>query len=139
MAVRITGAGVALTVGIILVTALIIGGLFWAKHAGEQARSAETAKIAKEQLEGQSNDGVALNQGDKSNNQSSNSSNGGSNGSGNAGSTGNSSTTTNSQPQSSNELPQTGPSDFIPSLLIVGLLTFGVASYVTSRNALRQL
>ena len=37
MAVRITRAGVALTVGIIVVTGLIIGGLFWIRGAGQQA------------------------------------------------------------------------------------------------------
>ena len=53
MAVRITQAGVALTVGIIIVTGLIIGGFFWVKTAGEQARRDDAIKIAEQNLEKQ--------------------------------------------------------------------------------------
>ena len=67
MAVRITRAGVALTVGIIVVTGLIIGGFFWAKQSGEQARRDAATKIAEQNLEDQSKN-VALNKGDKDNN-----------------------------------------------------------------------
>lgn len=50
MAVRITGAGVALTVGIIAVTGLIIGGFYLAKNAGEQARREDDIQLAEESL-----------------------------------------------------------------------------------------
>ena len=65
MAVHVTRAGVALTVGIILLTGLIIGGLLWAKESGEQARRAEALQIAEQNLEEQSRRGVALNEGDE--------------------------------------------------------------------------
>ncbi len=65
MAVHVTRAGVALTVGIILLTGLIIGGLLWAKESGEQARRAEALQIAEQNLEEQSRRDVALNEGDE--------------------------------------------------------------------------
>lgn len=141
MAVRITGAGVALTVGIILVTALIIGGFFWAKNQGEQARRDEAVKIAEENLEKESDKDVALNDDDASNNENKSSENGSDNGSTGTPSNGsnNANNASNDQQQTSDELPQTGPADTLVALIGAASLTFAGATYVTSRRSLRDL
>ena len=151
MAVRITRAGVALTVGIIVVTGLIIGGLFWAKQSGEQARHNAATKIAEQNLEDQSKN-IALNNGDSSSNNSSNSSQNSSNSSSNTtdnfgsttqnNSSDNSNSTNNSsnssQSSSTTELPKTGISDITP-IIGAGLLAFIGAAYYRSRRTLFEL
>lgn len=135
MAVRITGAGVALTVGIIVVTGLIIGGLFWARQSSEQARNEETTKIAQEQLEQQSDEDVALNEGEnKDENKDESTQNGSSNSSNNGSETQNSGTTGGSG-QSGSELPQTGAGDVVP-ILGAALLALSSVAYYKSRRAL---
>jgi len=147
MAVRITGAGVALTVGIIVVTGLIIGGFFWARESGEQARRDEAVQIAEENLEEQSGDDVALNEGENTNeenasngeNRNENDENtneeGASNGSGqDIPSTG----AEVPEEQAVEELPQTGPAETFGSILAVGGLTFAAVAYLISRQKLRD-
>lgn len=136
MAVRITGAGVALTVGIIVVTGLIIGGLFWARQSGDQARRDEAVKIAEEQLKEESSD-VALNEGDETQDESQ------ANGS-EQGATSESEGTipsTGADVEESapvTELPQTGPAETISSLIAIGGLSFATAAYLASRQKLRD-
>lgn len=141
MAIRITRAGVALTVGIIVVTGLIIGGLFLVKNQGEQARRDEAIKIAEQNLEEQSENGVALNEGEANTEttQGEESTQGAAEGG----------TATNSEPgQTSgssevagsstvNELPATGPAD-AAAFAVLGLLTFAGVSYYRSRKLLLQ-
>lgn len=141
MAVRITGAGVALTVGIIVVTGLIVGGFFWARQTADQARRDEAVKIAEEQLNEQSNDEVALNEGDenKDENQGQSSTNGSENGTsseseGTIPSTG----SDVNESDSVSELPQTGPAETLGSLLALGGLSFAVTAYLVSRQKLRD-
>ena len=136
MAGRITGAGVALTVGIIIVIGLIIGGLFLARQSAEQARNDETAKIAQEQLEKESNEDVALNEGEKKDENKDESKQ--ESGSNTSGSTSNNTQTPSTIPsggQSATELPQTGPSDALP-ILGAALLAFSSIAYYKSRRAL---
>lgn len=64
MAVHVTRAGVALTVGIVVLTGLIIGGLYWVKETGEQARREDAIAIAERNLETQSENEGALNEGE---------------------------------------------------------------------------
>ena len=144
MAVRITRAGVALTVGIIVVTGLIIWGLFWIRGAGEQARQDEAMKIAQQQLEEESRNDVALNDGDEekanenesqSSGENSTSNNSSEESASNQTSSGTSSTSTSGGTAS--ELPQTGAGDVAPAF-ILALLTFSVASYVVSKRNLTQ-
>jgi len=137
MAIRVTQAGVALTVGIIIVTGLIIGGFFIVKNNAETARRDEAIKIAEQNLEEQSGNNVALNEGDSESNSNestssddatksddaANESTDTSSAGGNAGS---------SAPVS--ELPQTGPADQLASLVVMALLTFSVVSYIGSRQ-----
>jgi FtsZ-interacting cell division protein ZipA len=146
MAIRVTRAGVALTVGIIVVTGLIIGGLFWIRGAGEQARQNDAAKIAQQQLEEESKSGVALNEGDdeKSNENESQSSgeNNATNNSTNQStsnqtsgiSSGSNGTASNN---SASELPQTGAGDMMPALALM-LVTFSTVSYLVSKRQLSK-
>ena len=138
MAGRITGAGVALVVGIIVVIGLIIGGLFWARQSAEQARNDETAKIAQEQLEKESNEDVALNEGEKKDeNKDESKQENSPNTSGGTSNTNQSPSTIPSGGQSATELPQTGPADALP-IVGAGLLAFASFAYYKSRRALLE-
>lgn len=144
MAVRITQAGVALTVGIIVLIGLIIGGLFWVKQSGEQARRDEAVKIAEEKREGQSGDDVALN-GESPDPTKQN----GSEGAPNTDDTTNNGANENqtademtqagpsSNVESATELPQTGPADAV-GVVILGGVTFVAVAYSRSRRALLE-
>lgn len=137
MAIRITRAGVALTVGIIVVTGLIIGGLFLAKNQGEQARRDDAIRIAEQNLEEQSSEGVSLG-GGESNTETTQSEE-------STESAGEGSTSTESSSEAASgdvastsaaeELPATGPAD-VTALLVIGLITFAGVSYFRSRRAL---
>jgi len=138
MAVQLTRAGVALTVGIIVVTGLIAGGLLFVKHSGEQARHEEAVKIAEQNLEAQSNKEVALNNGksdesddkpsdkqtDKGSSKPANEAAGGS--------------ADGSVAATVDELPQTGASD-VSALLVIGAITYAAVLYGQSKRALFEL
>jgi len=127
MAVRVTRAGVGLIIGIVILGLIVLGGLYFVKERGEQARRDEAIKIAEQNLESQSENG-ALTPPDSDTDK-----------------TDTTSTPAAEQPGSdvstampAGELPQTGSADFMP-LIAVGLLSFATASYVASRRTLRQL
>lgn len=137
MAIHVTRAGVALTVGIILVTGLIIGGLFWAKNQGEQARRDEAITIAEENLEEQSGEEVALNEAEKKQNEENQ-------GASSGNTTGNTTTDTESTNNPATvpstgveELPQTGPADAL-SFIGLGLVVFSAVVYYRSRRSLLE-
>ena len=145
MAVRITRAGVALTVGIIVLTGLIIGGLFWVRQSGEQARRDEATKIAEQNLEEQSGNDVALNDdskknddNDKSKDESSSSSNDTSSTTKNESESSSTSESSNasSSSQSASELPQTGPAETGVAVIALGATTFAAVAYYRSRRSL---
>ena len=143
MAVRITRAGVALTVGIIILTGLLIGGLFWVRQSGEQARRDEAVKIAEQNLEDQSGNDVALNEGDASKDETSNDDKSNTTDSEKSDNTSDTSTqdmpsTGTSTPEDADELPQTGTADVVP-LIALGLVTFAGVSYYRSRRILLEL
>lgn len=147
MAVRITRSGVGLTIGIIILGLVVLGGLIIVKQRGEQARRDEAVKIAQQNLESQST-GVLSPGTDSSNSTSSGSSNdtntatsGTSGGTANSDSASTGSTnagSSNVATNSTTQLPQTGPSDFVP-VLAIGALTFAAVSYVRSRRTLLQV
>lgn len=130
MAIYVTRTGVALTVGIIILTGLLTGGLLWVKHEGEQARRQEAIKIAEQQLNEQSNGEVALNEGDdKPSEQEDSEKNADAEqntGSGTGTGTG----------TGAGELPQTGPAESLVSILAIALLAFVGTSYARSRKLL---
>lgn len=136
MAIRITQAGVALTVGIIIITGLIVGGFFWVKNTGEQARREDAIKIAEQNLRDQSDTNVALNDGEASENSNNTASDEGATKADNKTSENAGTTETNSDTSSQavTELPQTGPADQLATILSAGVLTFAVVSYVSSRQ-----
>ncbi len=136
MAVRITRSGVALTVGIIIVTALIIGAFFIVKNAGEQARREDAIKVAEQNLEEQSSDDVALNDPDenKDSEESTSTGQGATTNDGAESDTSAPSSAGNSSQQSATELPQTGPAEQGMSLMIIALLAFSAVSYIASRK-----
>lgn len=157
MAVRITQSGVALTVGIIILTGLIIGGLFWVKQTGEQARRDEAVQIAEEKLEEESNNGVALNDGEEAEKNESERSNGETTSPAeeNPESIPGAETAPNessSDTQTSDELAQTGtdvPEETVTELpetgladtgvvLVLGTATFAAVTYYRSRRSLLE-
>ena len=135
MAVRITRAGVALTVGIIVLTGLVIGGLLWVKHTGDVARRDQAVAIAQQNLEKDSNKGVVLNDGSSSKDNSQSSQQQSSQQQSNSQSASNSSDGT---APSASELPQTGPSNGL-SFIMIGILVFLGMSYTQSRRAVRSI
>ena len=130
---RLTGAGIGLLIGIIVLTAVLIGGLLFVKHQGEQARRTEAIKIAEEKLKAESGGDVALGGGAVNSDQGSDSDKGGSQGS--------ESTASGQASQqaahgsSPSQLPQTGPADGL-LIIVLGLTTYTAVAYYRSRQAL---
>lgn len=123
MAVRLTRAGVALTVGIIVLTGLIIGGLFWVKNSGDQARREDAIEIAEQNLEQQSNEEVSLNDGAAEEEQGD----------------GGNETAPESTPETSTApapeaLPATGAGDSLFALFIIAALAYAGTAYYRSRQ-----
>lgn len=144
MAVHITRAGVALTVGIIVLTGLVVGGLLWVRHAGEQARRDDALHVAEQNLEAQSNQEVALNEGNEatkdadkdankdtaSNRDATRPNNANRNGS-------ESSAAREDEAESAaDELPQTGPADNLLAIVGAGAITWAGTAYLRSRRSL---
>ena len=146
MAVRITRAGVGLTIGIIILGLAVLGGLYLVKQRGEEARRDQAIQIAQQNLESQSNNGTAptsdgSNSSSSTNNGSNSSNNSSNNGSQNTSNLSNSNGSTSSNtatPNTSTELPQTGPTEQWGSALALALLTFSIAAYMVSKQQLRD-
>lgn len=122
---QITRTGVVFVIGIIVLVALVFGGIWLVRDRGEQTRRQEAAKIAQENLESQSeaptDTSTATNSGAVAPPDT---------------------TETESQPTvsaaaTSNELPQTGAD--VSHVAILSLLVLAAAYYATSRRAARGL
>ena len=147
MAVRITRAGVWLTVGIIGLGLLVLGGLYIASQRGEQARRDEAIAIAENNLSEQSKNETPVLGGDTdtSSNGATSGETGTSTGPGsteagsstanNSGSTSGSNTATSTD-KTISELPQTGPTDSLTVFAIIGIVTYFAASFISSRKSL---
>jgi len=130
MAIRqVTRAGVGLVVGIIILGALVLGGMWLVRERGEQARREEAITIADQQLQAESDQDIAIAPEDTSNDAPAKPE-----GSTTTGQTENSndSPVTATPPAAATELPQTGPGAI--SIVGIGLLSFAVASFVHSRK-----
>lgn len=134
MAVHITRAGVALTVGIIVLTGLIIGGLFWARGLGEQARREEAIAIAEQNLQADSNKEIVLDEGASDSTGEAQSGQGSGEAAGEQGATAApSDDSVATQQPAADELPQTGPADGL-FLIVLGLLAYAGTAYYQSRR-----
>lgn len=139
MAIHVTRTGVALTVGIVALTAILIGGLFWVKSAGEQARRQEAITTAEQTLKDEANKDVAIGE-DKDKTQSDKNQSGESSSSdksadtntNSSGSTSTNSTDTNTS--NSSTIPQTGPGDTVITAAMIGIITFVTVGYMQSRQ-----
>lgn len=116
MAVRVTRAGVGLTIGIIILAIVVTGGLLIAKQRGEQARHDEAVKVAQQNLDAQNQEQGALNEGDKTPSKSDDKS---------------------PEPET-DELPATGAGDTALMAVGAGAVTFGLVAYTRSRRALSE-
>ena len=131
MTVRVTRAGVGLIIGIIVVGALVFGGLYLAKERGEQARRDDAIKIAQKNLEAQSEKGPgALTPGTPGATETETGTK--------TDTTGQGSTGAPLTEGGVGELPQTGPSEVL-SALTAGMLTFSSVAYIRSRSALKTV
>jgi LPXTG-motif cell wall-anchored protein len=135
MAVRITRSGVGLTVGIIVLALVVLGGLYFVRERGEQARREDAIEVAQENLESQSERESALNpsdeNGDEATDDGSTADDGDQTQEMPVGGTG------QGGPAAPQELPATGPTE-TAAMVIIGLLSFATASYVMSRRALTR-
>ena len=129
MAIRqVTRAGVGLVVGIIILGALVLGGLYLVRERGEQARREEAINIADQQLQAESDEDIAISTDDESEAPAKEEE---------SATTGQTDTKEDSPvsatpPAATSELPQTGP-DAI-SFVGLGLLSFAVVSFIHSRK-----
>lgn len=145
MAIRITQAGVALAVGIITLTALIVGGFFIVKNNAQQARRDEAIQIAQQNLEERSNQDDASKPSESDEDASEEAISGGEVNTEAVPEQEKPAEENRTEPgvaademaptgQTAEELPQTGVADQLSSIMVLSLLTFSVASYVTSRR-----
>lgn len=124
-----TRSGVALTVGIIIIGLLVLGGLYIVKQRGEQARREDAIEVAQQNLQENSQNGALTpgNNSAESNGNSDQSQAENNNQTEQMPSGGNGNATTPS------ELPATGPVEVMP-LLAIALLSFSAVAYVQSRK-----
>lgn len=116
---RITRAGMLFVGGIIVLAALVFGGIWLVRERGEQARREDAIKVAEENLQKQSE--VATQP--TNNAQQDNSSE----------------QTPTSVPQTGvEELPATGIEDLAP-VLVLAIVALAAGYYVSSRRALAEL
>ena len=141
MAVYTKRTGLALTVGIIILSLVALGGLYLVKNQGEQARREEAVKVAEERLKAESEQEVALENGEANESVTEEvvveeESQAGSEQS--AGSGAGAGQGTGGDVAAAEELPQTGSSEVL-AVVALGTLTFSVATYAMSRNNLRRM
>ena len=130
MAIRqVTRAGVGLVVGIIILAALVFGGLWLVRERGEQARREEAIAIADQQLKDESNQETAINTDEASTESSTESQTETSGAQSSANQAGNA-----ASGAAVTELPQTGPQE--TAIVVFGIVAFAVASFVRSRKLL---
>lgn len=143
---RLNRAGLLFVVGIIVLGALVTGGIFLVKNHGEAVRRDQAVKIAEAKLKDQSKTPTStqpITAGNPDNQTSSDPATTGANtATGNeAGGAGTVAATGAAGTSNTSALPKTGPDD-VQSLgrtIIVAILALSVAFYVSSRRTTRTL
>ena len=117
-------------VAVLVAAALVICVIVLAAHRGEQVRNDQSSQIAQQELKQQQK---------SSSSSSSSNSNSSSNANGSTSTSSNTSTSTTSTQVATTggNLPDTGPSDVVMTMVTLALLSFSVASYVVSRRQLK--
>lgn len=116
---RITRTGIVFVLGIIVLAALVLGGIWLVRERGEQARREDAIKVAEENLEKQSEVATQpTNNGQQSG--------------------ANTQTQTTAPQTSTAALPATGIEDFAP-VLIFAIVALAAGYYVSSRRAAARL
>lgn len=110
----------------LVAAAIVIGVIYFVSNRGEQARIDQAREIAQTEIDSEKkNAEVQQDTSDNSKSDDTASSDAG---------TGQQDTN-----ETSEELPQTGPVDTVLNLVVIGLVTFGVVSYVRSRTVASKL
>jgi len=122
---RITRAGILFIVGVLVLGALVTGGIFMVKSQGEAVRRDEAIKIAEQTLKDQSEVATQSVNTPESTETDAESASAGSDGVVVA-------TTTDAE-----TLPETGPEALqgLGQFVIIAVLAFSVATYISSRRA----
>ena len=131
---RVTRVGIVFVIGVIVLGGLVVGGIYLAKHRGEQVRRDQAIAIAEKNLTSQSaiTPSTATAPSTESSNTSSDATHVGT-----AATDANTSGSTTSTGSTTAQLPQTG-FDGIERLVVVTILSLSVAFYVASRRAVRE-
>ena len=128
---RLTRTGILFVVGIVVLAALVFGGIVLVRQRGDQVRRDEAVKVAEQNLKNDS--GVAVVPAAESNDANKATTDT------NAGTT----NTTNTDSvaattPSSDQLPKTGPADDFGRIISVTILASSVAFYVASRRTAQR-
>lgn len=133
---RLTRAGILFIVGVLVLGAIVTGGVFMVKNRGEAVRRDEAIKIAEQTLKDESEVATQpVNTPESTENEEQTTGSAGSNGSASD------SDTVVVATENAEELPATGPEELraLGRLLAVALLAFSVTAYVSSRRAHQHL
>ena len=131
MAVYTKRTGLALTVGIIILSLVALGGLYLVKNQGEQARREEAVKVAEERLKAESEQEVAV---DETVTEEVAVEDGTQTDDATAGDT-IPATGPTEDVTAAAELPQTGPAQ-AGAVVVLGAITYAIVTYVRSRRVL---
>jgi len=127
---RLTRTGILFVVGVVVLAALVFGGIVLVRQRGDQVRRDEAVKVAEQNLKNDSGVAVApaAESSDANKATTDTSANKG------TASTNSAAATT----PSADQLPKTGPADDFGRIISVTILASSVAFYVASRRTAQQ-
>jgi len=133
---RLTRTGILFVVGVVVLAALVFGGIVLVRQRGDQVRRDEAVKVAEQNLKNDS--GVAVAPGAESNdaNKATADTNTNADTSANTGTASTNSSAATAP--SADQLPKTGPADDFGRIISVTILASSVAFYVASRRTVQQ-
>ncbi len=128
---RVLNSRLWISVGVVVIlAAALIGGSILVQKRGEQAR-ARGAEVAVQQQKNSENSDNSHSQTSSNSSQSSS----GQTGSSDTTATGSANSNSAESTPVTGQLPQTGPSDFLGTALVLAMLTFSAVLYLRSRQA----